>query len=275
MLITVMHNNYEYLNYLSQLAKNEGIIDVNIIEEGNFGTRILGGGSNFIFSRGQMISAYNKALVAIVKGEKKIKAFLDAIKQNCFLDRINFDDKGFVCTLPFHCIKGSATESVTKKKEESTMKIADFLKEERIILDLKSRSKKEAIKELGSLLVKANEILNFDLFIKDVFDREAISTTGISNEIAIPHARTDSVSDFVVAFGRSSQGVEFESLDKKPAKLIFLIGTPKNKDLNSYLMILANLTRILNKKDFRELLAKALNPKEIIEVFSKQNNNSQ
>ena len=149
------------------------------------------------------------------------------------------------------------------------MKITDFLREDKIFLELTASDKEEAVKKLSDILKGSVEVSDPGLFIKDVFDREALSTTGIGNGIAIPHARTDAVKEFVIAFGRANQGIEFDSLDKKPAKLIFLMGTPKKKDLSNYLRILADLTRLLNKKHFREALLKASSPEKVIEAFKK------
>jgi PTS system fructose-specific IIC component len=149
------------------------------------------------------------------------------------------------------------------------MKIADFLTQDRILLNLKASSKEEAIKEIAGLLGSSKEVIDFDLFLKDVFERESLNTTGIGNHIAIPHARTDAVKDFVIAFGRAPEGIEFNSLDKRPAKFIFLMGTPKEKGLSNYLKMLARLTRLLNKEDFQEALGKASAPGEVIEQFRK------
>lgn len=147
------------------------------------------------------------------------------------------------------------------------MKIADYLKEDRILLDLKARSKEEAIKEISALLNGAGEISDFNRFVRDVFEREELNTTGIGNGIAIPHARSSVVKDFIIAFGRSQEGVEFNSLDRKPAKLVFLMGTPKEKGIKDYLKILAHLTRLLQKESFRKSLLMASNPGEIIKAF--------
>lgn len=114
----------------------------------------------------------------------------------------------------------------------------------------------------------AKEITDFESFLKDVFERENLSTTGICNGIAIPHARTDAVSQFVIAFGRSEEGVEFESLDGHPARLIFLMGTPKD-EVKEYLRLLGRLTRLLKEESFRESLLKAEKAREIIEAFKK------
>ena len=148
------------------------------------------------------------------------------------------------------------------------MNISTYLKEERICLNLETTEKKAAIRELAGFLRAAKEITNFNSFLKDVFEREKVGTTGIGDGIAIPHARTDAVSEFVIAFGRSAKGVEFQSLDSKPVKLIFLMGAPK-QNLNGYLRILARLTRLLKKVDFRKSLMEASSAREIIEIFEK------
>ncbi|MBI4845017.1 MAG: PTS sugar transporter subunit IIA [Candidatus Omnitrophica bacterium] len=149
------------------------------------------------------------------------------------------------------------------------MKIVDLLKAERISLNLKARNKEEAISELAAFLKNAQEVVDYDLFVKNVFERENLNTTGMGNSVAIPHARTDAVNDFVFVFGRAAQGVEFNSVDNAPARLIFLLGTPVNKGVNSYLKILARLTRILSSDDFRELLMNASGPEEIIRAFQR------
>lgn len=154
-------------------------------------------------------------------------------------------------------------------KKEFKMKAGDYLREERILLNLKAHDKEEAIRETAALLKGAREITNFETFLKDVFEREKLATTGIGHGIAIPHARSNAVKDFVIAFGRSCEGVEFNSVDKKSAKLIFLLGTPKAKGLGDYLKMLARLTKLLREESFRKLLLQAASPKEIIDKFKK------
>jgi len=147
------------------------------------------------------------------------------------------------------------------------MRISDYLKEDMICLNLKATGKEEAIRELGGFIRKAKEITNYEMFHKDVLEREKLTTTGIGEGVAIPHARTDAVSGFVIAFGKSEKGVEFDSLDGKRAKLLFLMGTPKTAGLDEYLVLLAHLTRLLKQQSFRESLLKAESPAEIIDIF--------
>lgn len=147
------------------------------------------------------------------------------------------------------------------------MRIHEYLKEGAISLDLKSDTKEKAIREIAGPLKMENNIVDFDTFLSEVFDREKLTTTGIGDEIAIPHARTDAVKDFVIAFGRSKEGINFDSVDGKPVRFIFLIGTPKKEKLGGYLKLLARLTRLLKKDDFKQLLLTALTPKDILSAF--------
>ncbi len=271
MLIIIMHNNQQYLEALVQVARKENINDTTIIKEKNIGTRLIGGEASFIVSRGRMLDVYDKALVVVVKGEEKTKRFLDLIEDDSYLEVLNIQDKGFICAVPFHYIKRVELESAPKNEEELKMKITDFLKEDKILLNLKALNKEDAIKEIASTLEDSNYVFDFKLFLEEVFKREALNTTGIGAGIAIPHARTNAVKEFTIALGRSSQGVGFNSLDNKPAKLIFLMGTPKEKGLSGYLQILACLTRLLKKEDFKKALLDASTPKEVIEAFRKVN----
>jgi len=96
-----------------------------------------------------------------------------------------------------------------------------------------------------------------------------LASTAIGSQVAIPHARSDNVRSFIIAFGCSREGINFNALDNEPVKLIFLMGTPKEEGINDYLKILAHLTRLLQKETFRESLLKAKSPEEIIEEFEK------
>lgn len=147
------------------------------------------------------------------------------------------------------------------------MKIADLIKENRILLNLKSNNKDDAILEVASLLKEGQEIINFNAFLQDIFEREKLSATGIGNGVAIPHARSEAVKDFVIAIGRSQQGIEFGALDRKPVNLILLIGTPK-EEIGGYLKLLARLSRLLSKEKLKQELLKANNPKQVIGIFS-------
>ena len=147
------------------------------------------------------------------------------------------------------------------------MKLADYLKEERIILDLEVGDKEDAINKMVDYLSSSTEILDLGAFKKDVFERESLYTTGIGDGVALPHARSKSVNSFAVVFARVSDGIDFKSIDSKPVKLIFLMATPKDRELKSYLRILAHMSRLLKDDSFKELLLGAQSSEDIIKVF--------
>lgn len=146
------------------------------------------------------------------------------------------------------------------------VKISDYLKEERIILDLEATNKEEAIKRLAEVFRGAKEMVDFEKFLSDVFERESLGTTGIGLGLALPHARTQAVNSFVMAIGRVKEEIDFGSLDGEPVRLIFLMGTPK-EEVQGYLKTLAHLTRLLKKESLRTKLLEARSSQEVIEVF--------
>lgn len=147
--------------------------------------------------------------------------------------------------------------------------ISQYLKEERIVLDLKANGKEKSIRRLAEVLRGQSEIIDFDKFLSDVFERENLGTTGIGLGLALPHARSQSINSFVIAIGRINEGLDFNSLDGEPARLIFFMGTPK-EEVQGYLKILAHLTRLLKKESFRKALLEANTPQEVIETFKKE-----
>jgi fructose-specific phosphotransferase system IIA component len=265
MLMVVMHNNEHYLEALLSFLWKEGVVDATIVEKGDIGLSMIGGGGSYVFHKGVISSEYDRALVAVVRGEEKTRLLLHSIEKDPELDSLSWGDSGFICVVPFQQIKRLELESSGIGGEKPKMKILDYLREERMLLELKARTKDEAIRELATLLRDAEEIADFGAFLTDVFEREKLATTGIGNEAAIPHARSDAVNRFVIAFGRSREGVEFDSLDGKPVKLIFLMGTPKEKQLGDYLKVLAHLSRILRARSFRDSLLEASDPEGIKE----------
>jgi fructose-specific phosphotransferase system IIA component len=146
------------------------------------------------------------------------------------------------------------------------VRLSEYLNTSQICLELKATDKVGVINELGEYLNEAKGMKNFKVFLKDVFKREEVATTGIGGEVAIPHARTDAVEGFVIAFGRSDAGIDFKALDGQPCRLFFMLGTPKDQ-VPQYLQILAHLTRLLKDKAFCNELLAAKTPESVIHVF--------
>lgn len=116
-------------------------------------------------------------------------------------------------------------------------------------LDLKTTEKFETIKYLAN--IASDRLENVDKYIEDVRARENISTTGIGDGIAIPHAKSAFVKVPTVVVGKSKNGIEWESLDDEPANLVFLIAVPEGEG-NEHLKILQILAVSLMDDDFRE-----------------------
>ncbi len=124
------------------------------------------------------------------------------------------------------------------------MKITDLLSQEAIKLNGKSTNKKEAINELVELMSKNGNILDKEKYKQVVLKREEEGSTGIGEGIAIPHGKTNAVLKPGLSAMVVPDGVEFDSLDGKPAKLLFLIAAPDSKD-NIHLEVLSRLSTLL------------------------------
>ena len=145
-------------------------------------------------------------------------------------------------------------------------KLASLLNPEMINLDLRAVEKTAALREVAQLLASHRSIHNFDLFFQEILDRERVSNTALGHDVAIPHARTDQCTEILIAIGRSSKGVDFETKDGQPVRLIFLIGTPKQM-VTDYLRVVGNLARLLRQDDVRQRLLDAPDAASFIKVI--------
>jgi fructose-specific phosphotransferase system IIA component len=148
------------------------------------------------------------------------------------------------------------------------MKVSKYLKENDCVMDLNADTKEKAIREIAVQLSTVNKGLDSDKFVEDILEREGLGSTGIGHNIAIPHARTDSVSGFVIGFGKSIEGIDFKSIDGKKVHLIFLMGASP-KDLNFYLRLLAELSKLFMNPSFRRELMLAQTAQEVIAAITK------
>ena len=146
------------------------------------------------------------------------------------------------------------------------MKISELLENGAIILDLKGQNKKDIIDEMAQALNEKNVLSDKGQFIEDIWKREKEFSTAIGDGIAIPHAKSSVVIKPSIVFAKSNHPVDFDSLDKKPTFLFFMIAAPvEGKEL--HLMALAKLSRKLVKAEFRDHLMKVTKPFEVIKAF--------
>ncbi|QXM05350.1 fructose PTS transporter subunit IIA [Crassaminicella indica] len=136
-----------------------------------------------------------------------------------------------------------------------------------IDLNLKAETKEEAIKTLIKRVDKCGRLNDINEYLKVVLEREKLSTTGIGFGIAIPHGKSDAVKIPTLAFGRCEDGIEWQSLDGKVVKIIFLIAVPEEAASNQHLRILAALSRRMMNEEFRKKLLEIVDEKELMNLL--------
>jgi len=136
------------------------------------------------------------------------------------------------------------------------------------ILDLKSTSKEEALREMVDVLRDAPEVTDLEDFYKAILQREKTMSTGLGIGLALPHVKIPSVRDFVVVLGRKREGIEFESLDKKPAYIIILVGASQ-KQHKEFLLVIARIAQLFRDENVRDEILNAESREEILEIIQK------
>lgn len=151
-------------------------------------------------------------------------------------------------------------------KKKSNLKIYNYLDANNIAF-LKSKNKNDALLELVELVHKSNKLKEKDQFYKNIIEREKIVSTGIGMGVCIPHAKIKENDDFFIAIGvLKNHKIDWESIDKIPVRLIFMIGGPEIKQ-NEYLHLLSKLTVIIKDDSLRKNIIKSNNNEEIIKLF--------
>ena len=146
------------------------------------------------------------------------------------------------------------------------MKITDILKKEHIIKDLNSCDKKNVLDELSSFLEDKGEITSKENLLVALIEREKLGSTGIGENVAIPHAKISEIDNIITVFGRSKNGVEFESLDQKPVNFIFLVMAPENST-GQHLKVLARISRLFKNPSLRESVLSANEADQIYSIL--------
>lgn len=149
------------------------------------------------------------------------------------------------------------------------VKILDLIDPQCIKLELKSRKKKELVKEMVDLLFQAGKIKEKEKVEESMMEREKKGSSGIGEGVAIPHIMSSKVSQTLIAFGQSKKGINFASIDGKPIYLVFLLVGPA-RDAMLHLKILAKLCRFLHNSLFKQALLKANSKEEIIQAFTEE-----
>lgn len=150
------------------------------------------------------------------------------------------------------------------------MSLLDLVTEKVVQISLTAKDKNGVIEELIILLEKNGMITNRGLVFKDVLAREEQGSTGLEHGIAVPHGKTSGVTELTVAVGVSQEGVYFDSIDGKPAKLIFLVlSTPDQS--GPHITMLKDIAFFVNDEGQRARLLAAKSPAEIVRALRKIN----
>ena len=146
------------------------------------------------------------------------------------------------------------------------MKIQDLLRKDVMLLDLQATEKKAVIEEMIQSLVEHGYVTDFETFKEGILAREALTSTGLGDGIAMPDSKNTAVKEATVLFAKSNKGVDYESLDGQPTDLFFMIAAPEGAN-DTHLAALAELSQYLMKDGFADKLRQVTSPDQVIELF--------
>jgi len=147
------------------------------------------------------------------------------------------------------------------------MKIQDLLRKDVMLLDLQATEKTAVIEEMIHSLVDHGYVTDFETFKEGILAREALTSTGLGDGIAMPHSKNSAVKEATVLFAKSNKGVDYESLDGQPTDLFFMIAAPEGAN-DTHLAALAELSQYLMKDGFADKLRQVTSADQVIELFN-------
>jgi nitrogen PTS system EIIA component len=146
------------------------------------------------------------------------------------------------------------------------MKIDEILKKESVIADLVGKNKLEVIQEMTSCLKQNNIIKDDQSLFATLMEREKLGSTGIGENVAIPHGKSDELTQIITVFARSLGGVNFESLDQKPVHFVCMVIAPAHST-GQHLKALARISRLFKNQTLREGILKAEDSNAIYSIL--------
>ena len=146
------------------------------------------------------------------------------------------------------------------------MRFSDFLTPARISTTLRVSSKDEAIDALGALLVHDSELTDASTVVQVLRDRESLASTGVGDEVAIPHGRLPSLTQIVAAIAVAPDGVEFDSIDRRPVRIFVAVLAP-DRAPGDHLRVLARVSRLLRDARIRAELINAREPADVMAIL--------
>lgn len=152
------------------------------------------------------------------------------------------------------------------------MKITSILTEDLIKVNIPGETKEDVINAIIDLAASSQKIKDVDKVRQAIFEREKIMSTGVGKGFAIPHGKTDAVTDIVAAFGVTENPIDYQSLDHEPVRLLFLL-IGKDSLVGAHIKLLSRISRLMNKEELRGRLLKAESSAEILQILKEEEMN--
>jgi fructose-specific phosphotransferase system IIA component len=149
------------------------------------------------------------------------------------------------------------------------MKVFELLDEKFILTDFKSDDKEYVINELIDLYKENDKVNDIEKVRTAILDREKIMSTGVGKGFAIPHGKTNAVTDVIAAFGKTTRDIDYDALDGNPVHLVFLL-VGRDDMVSKHIKLLSRISRLMNKDEFRERLINSNSKEEIINIFKEE-----
>jgi len=146
------------------------------------------------------------------------------------------------------------------------MKITDILNSDNVRVNLPGTTKEEILNAMVELAGQSSHVTDVEKMRSAIFDREKIMSTGVGSGFAIPHGKTDAVSNIVAAFATTEHAIDYQSLDEQPVRLIFLL-VGRDTMVGPHIKLLSRISRLMNKEDFRKKLLTATDVAGLLQIF--------
>ncbi len=146
------------------------------------------------------------------------------------------------------------------------MKLAEIIEKNSIVPELKANDKAGVLEELAQVISDHVSSIEKEALVKVLVERERLGTTGIGDGVAIPHGKLKGIGRPIISFGRSKDGIDFESIDRQPVYLFFLLVAPDNSS-GIHLQVLAKIARILKSNTFRKKLMETETREELYQTI--------
>ncbi|MBL0175406.1 MAG: PTS sugar transporter subunit IIA [Ignavibacteria bacterium] len=152
------------------------------------------------------------------------------------------------------------------------MKISSILNEDLVKVNIPGDTKEDVINAIIDIAASSPKVKDVEKIRHAIFEREKIMSTGVGKGFAIPHGKTDAVSDIVAAFGITEKPIDYESLDHEPVRLVFLL-IGKDSLVGAHIKLLSRISRLMNKEELRMKLLEAKTSAEILDILREEEMN--